>query len=146
LASSMLSRSDESFRNIIAARPNSGQGTFLNRDPNWLPIRLTFLGHEKFRRFCRLRHQAALASRATERQQKIRDEDLTRNASQGSINQQIFPLVPERFLSELPEPPLGRVFSKVEMSCWRKRALGYLQANLTIVSLNIGDLPVICMP
>jgi hypothetical protein len=32
---------------------------------------------------------------------------LTENASQGSINQQIFPLIPERFLSELPEPPLG---------------------------------------
>jgi HlyD family secretion protein len=31
---------------------------------------------------------------------------LTTNASQGSINQQIFPLIPERFLSELPEPPL----------------------------------------
>jgi hypothetical protein len=33
---------------------------------------------------------------------------LTKNASQGSINQQIFPLIPERFLSELPEPPLSR--------------------------------------
>ncbi len=31
---------------------------------------------------------------------------MTKNASQGSINQQIFPLIPERFLSELPEPPL----------------------------------------
>jgi hypothetical protein len=40
----------------------------------------------------------------------------------------------------------SRVFSRVEMSCRRKRALGYLQANLTIVSLNIGDLPVICTP
>ncbi len=32
---------------------------------------------------------------------------MTKNASQGSINQQIFPLIPERFLSELPEPPLS---------------------------------------
>jgi hypothetical protein len=31
---------------------------------------------------------------------------LTRNASQGSINQQIFPLIEERNLSELPGPPL----------------------------------------
>ena len=30
---------------------------------------------------------------------------MTKNASQGSINQQIFPLIPERLLSELPEPP-----------------------------------------
>jgi hypothetical protein len=28
------------------------------------------------------------------------------NATQCSINQQIFPLIPERFLSELPKPPL----------------------------------------
>jgi hypothetical protein len=27
-------------------------------------------------------------------------------ATQCSINQQIFPLIPERFLSELPKPPL----------------------------------------
>jgi hypothetical protein len=31
---------------------------------------------------------------------------LTKNASQGSITQQIFPLIEERILSELPEPPL----------------------------------------
>jgi hypothetical protein len=37
---------------------------------------------------------------------RIRDEDLTQNPSQGSINWQIFPLIRERFLSELPEPPL----------------------------------------
>jgi hypothetical protein len=48
-------------------------------------------------------HQTALAQ---ELKQKIRDEDLTKNATQCSINQQIFPLTPERFLSELPEPPL----------------------------------------
>jgi hypothetical protein len=35
----------------------------------------------------------------------MRDEDLTKDTSQGSINSQIFPLIPERFLSELPEPP-----------------------------------------
>lgn len=38
----------------------------------------------------------------------MRDEDLTKNASQGSIIQQIFPLIPERFLSELTEPPLPK--------------------------------------
>src|ERR1700678_333096 len=48
-------------------------------------------------------HQTALAQ---ELKQNIRDEDLTKNATQCSINQQIFPLTPERFLSELPEPPL----------------------------------------
>ena len=48
-------------------------------------------------------HQTALAQ---ELKQKNRDEDLTKNATQCSINQQIFPLTPERFLSELPEPPL----------------------------------------
>ena len=31
---------------------------------------------------------------------------MTKNATQGSINQQIFPLIEDRFLSELPEPPL----------------------------------------
>jgi hypothetical protein len=37
---------------------------------------------------------------------------LTKNASQGSINQQILPLIEERILSELPEPPLsGAPFS-----------------------------------
>ena len=35
---------------------------------------------------------------------------MTKNPSQGSINQQIFPLIPERFLSELPEPPLFLAF------------------------------------
>jgi hypothetical protein len=50
-----------------------------------------------------LSHQTALAQ---ELKQKIRDEDLTKNATQCSINQQIFPLIPERFLSELPKPPL----------------------------------------
>ena len=39
---------------------------------------------------------------------KIKDEDLTKNASQGSINQQILPLIEERILSELPGPPLLR--------------------------------------
>jgi hypothetical protein len=48
-------------------------------------------------------HQTALAQ---ELKQKIRDEDLTKNQTQCSINQQIFPLTPERFLSELTEPPL----------------------------------------
>ena len=52
-------------------------------------------------------HQTALAQ---ELKQNIRDEDLTKNATQCSINQQIFPLTPERFLSELPEPPLCEVF------------------------------------
>jgi hypothetical protein len=32
-----------------------------------------------------------------------RDKDLTKNASQGSINQQIFPHISGRFLSELSE-------------------------------------------
>jgi hypothetical protein len=32
---------------------------------------------------------------------------LTKNRSQGSINQQIFPLIEERILSELPGPPLS---------------------------------------
>jgi hypothetical protein len=36
---------------------------------------------------------------------------LTKNDTQGSINQQIFPLIPERFLSELPEPPLSAAAS-----------------------------------
>jgi hypothetical protein len=36
----------------------------------------------------------------------IKEEDLTKSASQGSINQQIFPPIPERFLSGLPEPPI----------------------------------------
>ena len=31
---------------------------------------------------------------------------MTKNASQGSINQQIFPLIEESILSELPGPPL----------------------------------------
>jgi hypothetical protein len=48
-------------------------------------------------------HQTALVQ---ELKQKITDEDLTKNATQCSINQQIFPLTPERILSELPEPPL----------------------------------------
>jgi hypothetical protein len=53
-------------------------------------------------------HQTALAQ---ELKQNIRDEDLTKNATQCSINQQIFPLTPERFLSELPEPPLSTIAS-----------------------------------
>ncbi len=48
-------------------------------------------------------HQTAPAQ---ELKKHIRDEDLTKNATQCSINQQIFPLIPERFLSGLPEPPL----------------------------------------
>jgi hypothetical protein len=36
-------------------------------------------------------------------QQKIKDEDLTQNPPQGSLAQQIFPLIPERFL----KPPLN---------------------------------------
>ena len=50
-----------------------------------------------------LSHQTALAQ---ELKQKISDENLTEKSTQCSINQQIFPLIPERFLSELPEPPL----------------------------------------
>ena len=38
---------------------------------------------------------------------------MTKNASQGSINQQIFPFIPERILSELPEPPLSKRSRKV---------------------------------
>jgi hypothetical protein len=38
-------------------------------------------------------------------QQKIKDEDLTQNPPQGSLGQQIFPLIPERFL----KPPLNFV-------------------------------------
>src|ERR1700719_1294405 len=36
----------------------------------------------------------------------MKDEDLTKKPPQDSITQQVFPLIPERFLSELPEPPL----------------------------------------
>src|ERR1035438_275045 len=39
--------------------------------------------------------------------EKNRDEDLTKNATQCSIDLQIFPLIPERILSELPKPPLS---------------------------------------
>ncbi len=55
-----------------------------------------------------------------ERQQKIRDETLTRNASQGLLNQQNFPLFPERFLSELPEPPilLSEPFGRHYLPVW----------------------------
>jgi hypothetical protein len=63
-------------------------------------------------------HQTALAQ---ELKQNIRDEDLTKNATQCSINQQIFPLTPERFLSELPEPPLGTANQMVTTSKARKR-------------------------
>jgi hypothetical protein len=65
-------------------------------------MRINFLSPEKTLSFCCLRHQTALGLD----EQKIKDRDLTKNASQGSINQQIFPLISERFLSELPEPPL----------------------------------------
>ena len=34
---------------------------------------------------------------------------MAKNARQSSINQQISPLIPERFLSELPKPPLIQV-------------------------------------
>ncbi len=50
-----------------------------------------------------LSHQTALAQ---ELKQKISDENLTENATQCSINQQIFPLIPGRFLSELSKPSL----------------------------------------
>ena len=73
-------------------------------------------------------HQTALAQ---ELKQNIRDEDLTKNATQCSINQQIFPLTPERFLSELPEPPLfdpatfqrylGLIFKPQLVESWTKR-------------------------
>lgn len=35
---------------------------------------------------------------------------MTKNASQGSINQQILPLIEERILSEVPGPPLTASF------------------------------------
>jgi haloacetate dehalogenase len=42
---------------------------------------------------------------------------LTKNVTQVSINQQIFPLIPERFLSELPEPPQTKaVYEQVSMA------------------------------
>jgi hypothetical protein len=53
---------------------------------------------------CWLWHHTAGWPRAVKKHQ---DKDLTKNATQGSINQQIFPLIPETFLSELPEPPLS---------------------------------------
>src|ERR1035438_8548409 len=43
--------------------------------------------------------------------EKNRDEDLTKNATQCSIDLQIFPLIPERILSELPKPPLSKPFN-----------------------------------
>jgi hypothetical protein len=51
-----------------------------------------------------LSHQTALAQ---ELKQKISDENLTENATQCSIKQQIFPLIPGRFLSELSKPSLS---------------------------------------
>ena len=50
---------------------------------------------KKNKSFCRLPHQTAPGQ---ERSQKIEDEDLTKNATQGSINQQIFPLIPAEVL------------------------------------------------
>jgi hypothetical protein len=57
-------------------------------------------------------------------QQKIKDEDLTQNPPQGSIAQQIFPLIPERFLSETPEPPLSSEPDAPAAFCGKKVVLG----------------------
>jgi hypothetical protein len=65
---------------------------------------MNFLSQKKAQELLMLSHQTALAQ---ELKQKIKDEDLTKNATQCSINQQIFPLIPERFLSELSKPPLS---------------------------------------
>jgi len=55
--------------------------------------------------FWRLRRQTV---HGLDGKQKIKDEDqdLRQNASQGSTNRQIFPLIAEEKLSEQPEPPL----------------------------------------
>jgi hypothetical protein len=51
-------------------------------------------------------HALIAESFSIERLQKTKEEDLMKNASQRSINQQILPLIEERILSELPGPPL----------------------------------------
>ena len=69
-----------------------------------VPIRIDFLSQRK-----KLGASAAFAADRAWVWRKPKDQTrrhLTKNLSQGSINQQIFPLIPERFLSELPEPPL----------------------------------------
>jgi hypothetical protein len=65
---------------------------------------IKFSQPNKAQSFRCLRHHAALGQ---ERKQEINEKDLMNNALQDSINQQIFPPIPERFLSELSEPPLN---------------------------------------
>ena len=70
-----------------------------------VPMRIDFLSQRK-----KLGASAAFAADRAWVWRKPKDQTrrhLTKNLSQGSINQQIFPLIPERFLSELPEPPLS---------------------------------------
>jgi transposase len=81
-------------------------------------------------------HQTALAQ---ELKQKIRDEDLTKNATQCSINQQVFPLIPERFLSELPEPPLREIFGSTEVCKRPAEVLGIGPVIATAVVGTVGD-------
>jgi len=63
------------------------------------------------------------------------NEDLTQNASQGSINQQIFSLIPARFLPEQPEPPLFYVGSII-----RSALSGFRSMSIRIgVGMGLGS-------
>jgi hypothetical protein len=73
--------------------PVDGPGNRLeSRDPHMRR------SHDPFRQVCLLAYGRLTA---------VADNDTPDSViEQGSITQQVFPLIPERFLSETPEPPL----------------------------------------